>query len=784
MSLAQEIKNYLHFLQNFVEQPNDLPSLILYLKYNLIYILNLLKDTLFFIFSFGWVHDFVELPSLLPVYNNSILREIYTTQNPSQFLLDYKPEFTPIVSSWNTLFFHAFFTSFYYWFPNSIIQFLILRRLIVEGIPAGLFAALGTLTAQILFIITLLFGFRASLFPWLTLEPWNYAIGLIFICILIYNLSHSSLKRRRFSHYLALSQIFFINFTLVAFENYGLFPYFDSFSLVDNLNFLSLVQLQQKFIYIFAFSISSCFWITLFGYIFLSISQFIVNKVTKSYSNWIQKVNFGCLTLILSYCIASIPYYGLDYIFLSPFGLYSEEQSPFTLQTNKKDVPKGRLGEYSAHSSIDTDVTPYDRGRYSTGSEIELTFEDLNFQGEYIWRARTDRLASGSAGIVNKFMSKFLPKSNKDLPPVSKSLERITTEPIQMQSIYTNNSIFENLFNRFLSDYTAEVKDITLPDSPLEYEQFSAFSELVKYGFDSFASLEDIESDEFEEELGKKIKYKYYNNPIYKFIVRLDMTHFLKRQPKKYYLTEKEENQLFKQKQILMNYYNSLRDYSLLPYTKIFKDLFSDTKSYANRVYNQQYKGTLKILRRLFLIELQPKNAQTVLKYDQILLDQQKPLTTSFHEEIETKEKRTKKRLKYIREISNRPFYLGWDNKNKQLMISNRYLNHENLFQAFKYGEQDKTKMNIYFTSWPYLSNPSDIQTSQFMFQKFEQAQTDLQKDLFEYTEIGDYESHLIYETLPSIIKRIDLRNKDKALIVLKPTYGVSIDTNCAKKRG
>ena len=58
-------------------------------------------------------------------------------------------------------------------------------------------------------------------------------------------------------------------------------------------------------------------------------------------------------------------------------------------------------------------------------------------------------------------------------------------------------------------------------------------------------------------------------------------------------------------------------------------------------------------------------------------------------------------------------------------------------------------------------------------FKKFDQAQTDLQKDLFEYTEIGDYESHLIYETLPSIIKRIDLRNKDKMLISLKPNYGI-----------
>lgn len=766
MSLAQEIKNYIYFQQHFIEQPTNIESFINYIKYNLAYILKLLQENILYFISFDWIHDFSELGNTLPVYSSSSLQQTYTTLNPNHFLLEYNSDFSPISTSILAIFISAFIMSFYFWLPNSIIQILIIRRLLVEGIPAGLAAALGTLTAQVLSIVILLFGFRFSLFAWLNFEPLNYIIGIIITFILVYQLTHSPIKRQRFSNYAILGQIFVINFILIAFENYGLFPYLDSFCLIENLNFLALTQSSQKLSYLFSFILSSGFWILVFGYSYLTISQIIVTKITKSYSNWVQKINFSCLTLIIAYCIASLPYYGLDYLVFAPFGLYSEEPSVFTLQTNKKDVSKGRLGEYSAHSSVDTDVTPYDRGRYATGSEIELTFEDLNFQGEYIWRSRADRLASGSAGIVNKYMSKFLPKNTREYPDANVSTEITNTESIQPQLIYENDSIFESLYNRFISDYMAEVKDETLPDNTLEFEQFSAFSELVKYGFDSFASLEDVESDEFEEELGKKIKYKYYNNPIYKFILQCDITNFLNRQPKEYSLTSDEEIRLFKQKQILMHYYNSLKEYTLLPYAKIFKDLFGETKSYANRVYNQQYKGTLKILRRLFLIDLNSNELKATLKYDQILVDDKIPIETSFHEELNTSTKKIRKKLKYIREVSNRPFYLGWDDESKYLSISNRYFSHQTLFDTI---QLDKN-LKINFTSWPYIINSEN---SKFMFQKFDQAQTDLQKDLFEYTEIGDYESRLIYETLPSIIKRIDLRNKDKTLISLKPNYGI-----------
>nr|YP_009532759.1 hypothetical protein Ycf1 [Pedobesia claviformis]AYC65270.1 hypothetical protein Ycf1 [Pedobesia claviformis] len=756
---------------------DSIPSLI---KMNSIYFFNILKNSFSYFISLDWFFRFLQEPIFIP--NNWItnLKEIYYLQNPKNFLFNYNTPFFPITNYEYSILLKSILTSLFYWLPNSAIHFLMIRRLIVQGLPSGIASACGTFCAQLLLLITVLFGWRFLLFNWMQFESWNYLCTLFLIGLLTYKLSQSPIKRIRSNNYYALWRIFSINFLLVIFENYGLFPYISGFNVFDHLSYLQLNNYKTQIIYIIGFSLGSLIWIILFGQLILLISQKIVNKFIKSYSLWIQRVNFVCLTLILSFAIASLPYYGFEYLFQKPFQL--AEQTIFKpklqLKTDITDVSKGRLGEYSAHSSIDTDIAPYDRGRYRTGNEVELTFEDMNFQGEYIWRSRTDRLASGSAGIVNQFMAKFLPQTVKETltPTPSTSLHTIELMDPSLE-FYETEPKFESLLIRFRNDYNSEVMDSTLGENLMELEQFSAFSELVKYGFDSFASLEDIESDEFEEELGKKIKLKYYKNPIYQLILNLDISQFLNRQPSLYTFSIQQQKILFERKKILTNYYNSVRDYSYLPYTSIFKYLFGNSKTYANRVYNQQYKGTLKILRRLFLIDTQLKPSTMPLKYDQLLY-QPKSLSIH-HEELNG----IKNKIKNITENKNLPIYLGWDVSQKKFIITNRYLTQENIFlfsQLINKTDINKEGITlINFITWPLNQfNLEQKHNSKFMFYRVDQAQSELQKDLFEYTELGDYETHLIYDTLPAIIKRVDLRNKDKSNISLKSDYNCAFQNN------
>ena len=804
MSLAQEIKNYLEFFHTITDnQTNNITFLTstgIFIKYNFLYIIQSIKNVLLYIFSLNWVFDFLEMPISIPKWLSSNLKEIYTLQNPEEFIYSYSNTLSKYNININTLFIEGFFTSFFFCIPNSIIHFLALRRLIVEGIPAGISAACGTISSQILFLILILTGSRFFIFSWFNLEPFTYIFGIILVLILVYNMAHTSIKRIRKDDTSNLIKIFLINFVLVWTEQYGLFPYLSNLTLNQGSSFFEIEILQnwlQILFYLIGFSIGTGVWVFVFGFLFLRLSQFLAQILVQSYSQWIQKFNFICLTVIIAFCLASFPYYGIDYLLASPLGFYSEENfvNSTLLKTDIKDVPKGRLGEYSANSSIDTDIAPYDRGRYSTGSEIELTFEDMNYQGEYIWRSRSDRVASGSAGIVNQFMSKFLPttknlvSSEEDTRSEPSDLNQENLEmQIHANSFYIYKENYENFLERFLTDYNSEVQDPSIPDTISESENFSAFSELVKYGFDSFASLEDVESDEFEEELGKKIKQKYYNNPIYKFLVTFDIQNFLRRQPTEYSLTENEENLLFEKRQILSNYYNSLRSYTLLPYSETFQNLFGGTKTYANRVYNQQYKGTLKILRRLFLIDIDSKSNNkssiSILKYDQPLFRNKKPNDNLFfHEELPSNQinKKAPSELSNfsLQEVYCIPFYIGWDSTLRKFILTNRLPMTQDLF--LKITSQNR----INFTAWPLnrFLFETNLQTStgKFLFQKFNQSQSDLQRDLFEYAEPGDYETHLIYDTLPSIVQRIDLRNKDKTTVDLKPNRGGFLWTNRQK---
>ncbi len=798
MSLAQEIKNYIEFFNTVTDQQTNTMSLVTsigsFLKYHFFYLSQVAKNFFLYIFSFHWFFDFLQIPISIPNWLSSNLKEIYSIQNPEAVLYKYSTHFHLNIPKMT--FFEGILTSFFVCIPNSIIHILLLRRLVVEGIPAGISAACGTITAQTLFLASILTGFRFVIFPWFNLEPFTYLIGIVFLLFLVYTLAHSSIKRVRIDDKQTLIKIFFTNFALVWTEQYGLFPYLRNMTINSGSSFFEIGifdHWSQILLYFLGFLIGNCLWMLLFGWVFLQFSQFFAQLLVKSYSQWIQKFNFICLTTMIAFCLASFPYYGVDYLIFSPLGFYSEDHllQPIVLKTDIQDVPKGRLGEYSANSSIDTDIAPFDRGRYSTGSEIELTFEDMNYQGEYIWRSRSDRVASGSAGIVNEFMSKFLPTTRNSSSSTEPSdLKSVQNNFSQAGNLTTENSFFvykenyESFLERFLTDYNSEVKDTSLPDTVSESENFSAFSELVKYGFDSFASLEEMESDEFEEELGKKIKQKYYNNPVYKFLVTFDIQNFLRRQPREYFLTEKEENMLFQKRLILSNYYNSLRSYSLLPYSENFQNLFGGTKTYANRVYNQQFKGTLKILRRLFLIDLENQSkgslSSSILKYDQPLFRNPKSNDNMFfHEELNDLKSSTESLNKSLKEAYTIPFYVGWDSGIRKFVLTNRLPLVKDLFSKIENPNHQSTKdvsTIINFTTWPLNSwvfeNSTADGAGQFLFQKFHQSQSDLQRDLFEYAEPGDYETHLIYDTLPSIAKRIDLRNKDKINIQLKPNRG------------
>lgn len=307
------------------------------------------------------------------------------------------------------------------------------------------------------------------------------------------------------------------------------------------------------------------------------------------------------------------------------------------------------------------------------------------------------------------------------------------------------------------------------------------FGELSKYGFDVFASTVDFETDEFEESLGRRIKNKYFSNYVYHNILTVDMSLFLNRQPKKHFLKADDENALFQKRQILGSYYDSLREYSKLPYYEAYGDLFLGPKSYANRVYNQQFKGTLKIVKRLFSISLENRqnlSQKSILKFDQPLYtSKNNEKEQALHEELLNNLSDLKDQEPFLEEINPIPFYAGWDEELRKFSITNYLLPHtDSSIKTDFYNKTNDEFETIYFLNWPLSDSKLDsVKRSpkppvNLLFNVYDDPAYVQERDLFEYP-IGD-NLQVVSETLPSVVRRLDLRERDKVNTILHPLRG------------
>ena len=241
----------------------------------------------------------------------------------------------------------------------------------------------------------------------------------------------------------------------------------------------------------------------------------------------------------------------------------------------------------------------------------------------------------------------------------------------------------------------------------------------------------------FEKDVQKKIKEKYYSNPIYKNLLALDIDLFLNRQPDKFKLNTSQESDLYTKRCILNSYYDSLRAYSKLPNVEEFENFFDGSKSFSNKVYNQQFKGTLRSVRRLFALngELNNEDGTTkqpqVLKFDQPLYEfSGTDKFSPYHEELPELKNSANAALStqspFINDTLTRPLYAGWDENLRKFVITNKLLPRKTAGTEInitaemqkKFYSDLKTKnskkntisgaQKLKFTAWPLSLNQLD----------------------------------------------------------------------------
>ncbi len=197
------------------------------------------------------------------------------------------------------------------------------------------------------------------------------------------------------------------------------------------------------------------------------------------------------------------------------------------------------------------------------------------------------------------------------------------------------------------------------------------------------------------------IKRKYFFNPVYRGLLQTDIDNFLARQPATYKLAPNQEYHLFNKRKVLQRYYNWLRYYQ--PFEKMIQLRYQipDSKSFVDRVYHQQFKGTLKITRRLFKVSFDEQinpDKTGILSYDQLLYndlnEQENPFlheelldtrlknTTSqenwlekleFNNYINAEKSNSPEKSPFIEESHSPPIYAAWDSEKRGFVVTNRF---------------------------------------------------------------------------------------------------------------
>lgn len=717
MSFVTSIRDYVETLNTISESWGQDFTMTRFVSETSLYFLKTLQAAFFYILSFQWIRDFTLLPIVLPKVSTSVVKETFFLETPSQVFFD----FLEIPDLHQNKFILGFFNSFFLSLPFSVVSLVAVRRLLIQGIPAGVYSIAGYLAGQLFFLALTLFGVRQILIPWLTLEPLGYLLGLILIFRLIYSMTGETLTELK-GWFLPNYKTFFLtSFVLAWCEQSSIFQYLGNLTASSNVTVLEsfsssspISSFLSHLIYLLGITSGCLFFTCLWGFFFLQLKNWCILYTPVFLTSFIQFVNKTTFILVLALSLTSIPFYGFDYLLTGPLGFVSQDtlfkNTVFDQRNEKLTAVDPRLSDAeSNYQYVHLDVAPFDRGEYLVDSNepSPLSFEELNYRGEFDWTGRSNY--QGIADSRSSFfsLSKLL-KKQKKTPLDSSVLTDVSKIESKNRLLSDKNLTFESTdldvdttyFDRFAEEY-----DMSSPPKQGEEDDLAAYRNLYTSTFPAdYLRTESI----FEKDIERKIKDKYYSNPVYKSLLALDIDLFLKRQPQNFQISADQEIDLDTKRKILEYYSNSLRDYSNLPYSETFETFFDGAKSFSNKVYNQQFKGTLRSVRHLFSLTLNNENeGQRMLKFDQPLYKFSETQSFSpYHEELENQTTLSKKESPDKLDLVTKPLYAGWDERLRKFVITNKLLSRKFAgYQVTSNPEVGKQGRKIKFTTWPLSKN-------------------------------------------------------------------------------
>lgn len=782
MSLVTTIRDYIDFVNsNYDSIPTDvsIPGLIMP---TLGYILASLKCGIVYLLSFQWLRDLAYLPLLVPQLSTAFLKEhCYPLDSPVLNFFTFLEE--PAYKQ--SKLFVGFLNSFFACLPISAAHILSARRLLVQGVPAGIAAGAGIVAGQCWFVACVVLGLRGFLIPWFSLEPLSYIVGLGLLVHVVYKITHERrIRVIKWADRGELAEYFALNFLLTWCEQSSIFQYLGNLTVGAEPTALDTFSsssgggsLLIDGSYVLGFALGSCVFTLVFGCFALLVRKLWLRSWSMTASRLTNQLNSLFLVLLIAFSFASVPYYGVDYLLTNGLGFLPQDKAldrTLVYPSTTGDISQ-ILGRLSDFKSFDTDVSTFDRGVYlQEDKALPQSSEDLNYQGEYAWTKRASKfvkhltrtntpsawyklLGSGGQGPVEGGSS--TPSGAPGAGEASQKFSGPPAGPGQSQ-LRDKSGDLADKGGSPLNGRKPGSHRFAWGASPPPHEENSTVSDLVALENDIVAKLgsapvgpngvdgdisymaeslaEDGETEKqflslFDTGLSplfiadmpdpsaieKSLKKKYAENPLYSLLLRIDIDSFLARQPASHLLSPIEERTLFQKRQILGHYYDTLRQYNQLQNWDEFQAVYNGSKSFANRVYNQQFKGTLKVVRRLFSITLEEGpdgDGSRVLKFDQPLFQEERgnrEPNLNLHEELLPLARRGSARSPFLEAANPTPLYAGWDEELRRLVLTNRAMPRaEAMYQSdakinTEFGEDAYGRFNkmfaagVSFTAWP-----------------------------------------------------------------------------------
>lgn len=241
LSLVTSVKDYVEVVHKLIESDSsfkisdysDLGPIITY-------IIITLKEFFYNLISLNWLKSLWDLPIIVPNISSAMISEISVldgyVHNAFNFLdtpLSYG-DTNLAVSSLEKLII-GLINSLFIFIPTGTAHLITLRRFVMQGLEAGYISGLGSICGNILWITSIIFGWRFFVIPWLSLDIFRYILG--FVILVKYMWDSYNERKTTITSEPAKQKIFLLSFLLSLTEQTSIYPFISNISIGSKVQF-------------------------------------------------------------------------------------------------------------------------------------------------------------------------------------------------------------------------------------------------------------------------------------------------------------------------------------------------------------------------------------------------------------------------------------------------------------------------------------------------------------------------------------------------------------------